>query len=47
MKKFFLKENGKEVKLGEKIQISTPVNTSYGEGKAQVEVEKQKMFKAI
>lgn len=39
MKKFFLKEDGKEVKLGEKIQISTPVNTSYGEGKAQVEVE--------
>lgn len=39
MKKFFLKEDGKEVKLGEKIQISTPVNTSYGVGKAQVEVE--------
>lgn len=39
MKKFFLKEDGKEIKLGEKIQISTPVNTSYGEGKAQVEVE--------
>lgn len=39
MKKFFLKEDGKEVKLGEKIQISTPVNTSYGKGKAQVEVE--------
>ena len=39
MKKFFLKGDGKEVKLGEKIQISTPVNTSYGEGKAQVEVE--------
>lgn len=38
MKKFFLKD-GKEVKLGEKIQISTPVRTSYGEGKAQVEVE--------
>ena len=39
MKKFFLKEDGKEIKLGEKIQISTLVNTSYGEGKAQVEVE--------
>jgi hypothetical protein len=39
MKKFFLKEGGKEVKLGEKIQISTPVSTSYGEGKAQVEIE--------
>lgn len=39
MKKFFLKEDGKEVKLGEKIQISTPVNTSYGEGKVHVEVE--------
>lgn len=39
MKKFFLKEDGKEIKLGEKIQISTSVNTSYGKGKAQVEVE--------
>lgn len=39
MKKFFLKEDGKEVKFGEKIQISIPVNTSYGGGKAQVEVE--------
>ena len=39
MKKFFLKENGKEVKLGEKIQISTPVSTSYGEGRTQVEIE--------
>ena len=39
MKKFFLKEDGKEIKLGEKIQISTLVDTSYGEGKAQVEVE--------
>ncbi len=29
MKKFFLKEDGKEVKFGEKIQISTPVNTSH------------------
>lgn len=39
MKKFFLKEDGKEVKLGEKIQISTPVSTSYGEGRTQVEIE--------
>lgn len=39
MKKFFLKEDGKEVKFGEKIQISIPVNTSYGGSKAQVEVE--------
>ena len=39
MKKFFLKEDGKEIKLGDKIQISTPVNTSYGGGIAQVKVE--------
>ena len=39
MKKLFLKEDGKEVRLGEKIQISTPVSTSYGEGRTQVEIE--------
>ena len=38
MKKYFLKEDHQEVKLGDKIQISAPVNTSYGQGRAHVDV---------
>ena len=39
MKGYFLKDGGREVKLGQIVEISTPVNTSYGEGTAYVNVE--------
>lgn len=34
MKKYFLKSNGQEIELGQKIELSVPVETSYGEGTA-------------
>jgi hypothetical protein len=34
MKKYFLKSNGQEIKLGQKIELSVPVETSYGKGTA-------------
>lgn len=36
MKKYFLKKNKQEVKLGDEIKMETPVDTSYGKGVATV-----------
>lgn len=38
MKKYFLKKNGQELKIGDKVQLTKSVNTSYGEGKVITEV---------
>lgn len=34
MKKYFLKSNGQELKVGQVIELSVPVETSYGKGTA-------------
>ena len=36
--KYFLKSNNQEIKLGQTIELSTPVDTSYGKGAAIVKV---------
>lgn len=48
MTKYFLKDGHKEVQLGDKITIFTPVNTPYGKGVATVDVELSKtMLKVL
>lgn len=39
MKKYFLTENNKELKVGNKIKLTASVNTSYGKGKGVIEVK--------
>lgn len=39
MNKYFLKSDNKEIKIGEKIQLKMPINTSYGEAEAIAEIE--------
>lgn len=39
MKKYFLKKNNQEIKVGDKIQLSRTVNTSYGEGVVTTDLE--------
>lgn len=39
MKKYFLKSNGQELKVGQKIELSVPVETSYGAGVATTKVD--------
>lgn len=43
MKKYYLKKGNREVKLGDKIRMETPVDTSYGKGVATVDVEVTKI----
>lgn len=38
MKKYFLKSNGQELKVGQVIELSVPVETSYGKGMAVTKV---------
>lgn len=38
MKKYFLKSNGQELKVGQVIELSIPVETSYGKGMAVTKV---------
>ena len=48
MTKYFLRDGHKEVQLGDKVTISTPVNTPYGKGVATVDVELSKtMLKVL
>ena len=39
MKKYYFKKGNREVKLGDKVTMQTPVDTSYGKGVATVDVE--------
>ena len=39
MKKYFLKESKQEIAVGQTIELTTPVTTSYGEGVATTEVK--------
>lgn len=39
MKKYFLTKNNQELKVGDKIKLTKPVNTSYGEGMVVTEIK--------
>lgn len=39
MKKYFLTENNQELKVGDEIRLTKPVNTSYGEGMVVTEIK--------
>lgn len=49
MKKYFLKSNGQELKVGQWIDLSVPVETSYGKGKAitRVKVTEKTLAKLV
>ena len=39
MKKYFLTKNNQELKVGDKIKLTKPVNTSYGKGMVVTEIK--------